>query len=77
MTEPRPLAITSYFAAVDDPRLERTKAHALLDMIVIAICAVICGADGWVAATLGAIDGCGVGGSRANPERGDDHRATV
>lgn len=43
------LAISSYFAAVDDPRVERTKSHALLDIIIITICAVICGADGWVA----------------------------
>jgi predicted transposase YbfD/YdcC len=35
------------FAAVDDPRVERTKEHLLLDIIVIAICAVICGADAW------------------------------
>lgn len=49
MTEPRTLAITPYFADVDDPRVDRTKAHALLDIIVIAIGAVICGADGWVA----------------------------
>jgi predicted transposase YbfD/YdcC len=48
MTELRPLAITSYFADVDDPRIDRTKAHSLLDIIIIAICAVICGADGWV-----------------------------
>jgi predicted transposase YbfD/YdcC len=35
------------FAAVDDPRVERTKDHLLLDIIVMAICAVICGADAW------------------------------
>jgi predicted transposase YbfD/YdcC len=35
------------FAAVEDPRVERTKQHLLLDIIVIAICAVICGADAW------------------------------
>jgi predicted transposase YbfD/YdcC len=28
--------------------VERTKEYALLDIIVIAICAVICGADDWV-----------------------------
>lgn len=36
------------FAALEDPRVERTKAHQLLDIITIAICAVICGADDWV-----------------------------
>jgi predicted transposase YbfD/YdcC len=36
------------FAGLDDPRVERTKLHQLLDVITIAICAVICGADDWV-----------------------------
>ncbi len=35
------------FAALQDPRVERTKLHQLLDIITIAICAVICGADDW------------------------------
>ncbi|HSH79024.1 MAG TPA: ISAs1 family transposase [Herpetosiphonaceae bacterium] len=41
-------SLPTHFAALDDPRIERTKHHALLDIIVIAICAVICGADSWV-----------------------------
>ena len=45
----RPLAIGAYFAAVKDPRVERTRDHTLLDIIVIAIAACICGADGWAA----------------------------
>jgi predicted transposase YbfD/YdcC len=40
--------IQVYFAEVSDPRVERTKLHLLLDILVIAICAVICGADSWV-----------------------------
>ena len=44
----RDLAIGRYFANITDPRIERTKDHTLLDIIIIAICAVICGADGWV-----------------------------
>ena len=39
--------LTDCFADVEDPRVDRTD-HDLLDIIVIAICAVICGADGWV-----------------------------
>lgn len=35
------------FAELPDPRIERKKLHALLDIVVIAICAVICGAEGW------------------------------
>lgn len=37
-----------YLGDLDDPRIDRTKLHSLLDIIVIAICAVICGADSWV-----------------------------
>src|SRR5215203_4408365 len=44
----RDLAIGRYFANITDPRIERTKDHMLLDIIIIAIAAVICGADGWV-----------------------------
>ncbi len=40
--------LPTHFAALDDPRMERTRHHALLDIIVIAVCAVICGADSWV-----------------------------
>jgi predicted transposase YbfD/YdcC len=36
------------FAALDDPRVERTKDHHLLDILTIALCAVLCGADNWV-----------------------------
>jgi predicted transposase YbfD/YdcC len=41
-------AIEVHFSKVSDPRVERTKEHKLIDMIAIAICAVICGAEGWV-----------------------------
>lgn len=34
---------------VEDPPIERTKRHQLIDVITIAICAVICEADSWVA----------------------------
>ena len=49
MAEPSSLSITEHFAPVEDPRIERTKRHKLIDIIVIAICAVICGAEDWVA----------------------------
>ena len=41
-------SIRKHFAQVKDPRVERTRQHNLLDIISIAICAVICGADDWV-----------------------------
>jgi predicted transposase YbfD/YdcC len=40
--------IETLFAEVEDPRVERTKRHRLRDIIILAICGVICGADGWV-----------------------------
>jgi predicted transposase YbfD/YdcC len=39
--------LLDHLAGLTDPRLERTKRHDLLDILAIAICAVICGADGW------------------------------
>jgi hypothetical protein len=41
-------AIEEHFGKVSDPRVERTKEYRLIDIIVIAICAVICGAECWV-----------------------------
>jgi predicted transposase YbfD/YdcC len=38
-----------YFATLTDPRCSNApnSRHQLMDMLVIAVCAVICGADGW------------------------------
>lgn len=41
--------IAKYFAELKDPRVERTREHKLLDIVVIAICGVICGCDDWEA----------------------------
>jgi predicted transposase YbfD/YdcC len=38
--------ICGYFAHLTDPRSAKAR-HGLLDILVIAICAVICGAEGW------------------------------
>lgn len=48
MTTEASLTVQTHFAGLDDPRVERTKLHPLLDIVTIALCAVICGADGWV-----------------------------
>ena len=42
------LTIQKHFEALKDPRITKKTSHKLIDIIVIAICAVICGADGWV-----------------------------
>lgn len=43
----RPLP--DHFADLPDPRTGRATRHRLLDLVTIAVCAVVCGADGWVA----------------------------
>ena len=35
--------LRDYFSSLDDPRIERNKGDLLQDIIVIAICGVICG----------------------------------
>ncbi len=43
-------SIEDHFGSLPDPRrVDCRTPHKLLDIIVIAICAVICGADSWVA----------------------------
>ena len=39
------ISFVKYFADLPDPRADRTKWHRLDDILVIALCAVICGAD--------------------------------
>jgi predicted transposase YbfD/YdcC len=40
-------SIKKHFASLPDPRSGNATQHLLLDIVVIAICATICGADGW------------------------------
>ena len=42
-------SVSRHFADLTDPRVERTREHRLVDIITIALCAVLCGADDWVA----------------------------
>lgn len=37
-----------FFQNLADPRVDRTKRHQLLDIVVIAVAASVCGADNWV-----------------------------
>ena len=43
-----PCGLLRAFDQLKDPRVNRTKRHSLGDILAIAICGVICGADGWV-----------------------------
>lgn len=40
-------ALTEHFAALEDPRAEHLTDHRLVDIVIIAICGVICGAETW------------------------------
>lgn len=42
-------SIIRHFADIPDPRIDRRKRHKLSDIFFITLCAVICGADDWVA----------------------------
>ena len=48
MEKERSAPVMDHFQDLEDPRIERSKQHGLLDILAIAICAVICGADSWV-----------------------------
>jgi len=41
------ISVQRYFARLRDPRINRRKRHLLIDIIVIALCGVICGANDW------------------------------
>ena len=41
------ITIGENFKEIEDPRINRTKLHNLMDIITIAICAVICGSETW------------------------------
>jgi predicted transposase YbfD/YdcC len=47
MEEKISAGVEQYFSDLEDPRVDRTKLHKLVDILVIAICAVIAGADNW------------------------------
>lgn len=39
-------SIGSYFQSLSDPRHRRNRKHLLVDIVVIAVCALVCGSDG-------------------------------
>jgi predicted transposase YbfD/YdcC len=49
MEEQRSAALLEHFRELADPRIDRHKEHKLIDVLVIAICAILCGANDWVA----------------------------
>lgn len=39
--------LTECMSVIDDPQVERTRQHELLDILVLLVLAVMCGAEGW------------------------------
>lgn len=37
----------THFSVIEDPRIERCKKHALIDILFLSVCAVLTGAEGW------------------------------
>ncbi len=46
--------ISEHLGEIKDPRIGNAIRHILIDIVVIAICAVTCGADGWSSVALAA-----------------------
>jgi predicted transposase YbfD/YdcC len=44
-TQPPKLSLIEHFQSITDPRVNRTKEHDLIDLLVIAICTLICGGE--------------------------------
>jgi predicted transposase YbfD/YdcC len=40
-------SVAQHFGGLNDPRRDKGRLHNLCDMIAIALCAVICGAESW------------------------------
>jgi DDE_Tnp_1-associated len=49
MEEKRTAALMDHFSRLEEPRIDRHKEHKLIDILVIAICAILWGANDWVA----------------------------
>src|SRR5919206_1077379 len=47
MADPVNTSIVEHFRTLEDPRIERTKKHLLLDILVIALCTLLSGGEGF------------------------------
>lgn len=45
MKSPSIISLAEHFAELEDPRVERTRVHPLINIVLIGLCAVICGAQ--------------------------------
>ena len=44
----RPESLMFHLSAIEDPRIDRTKEHLLIDILMISVCAMLCGAESFV-----------------------------
>jgi predicted transposase YbfD/YdcC len=42
---PDPISLVDHFRSLPDPRIDRTRRHELLDILVISICTLLCGGE--------------------------------
>ena len=45
MSQGKASTLFEHLSTIEDPRVERTRWHKLIDILVIAVCATICGAE--------------------------------
>ncbi len=48
MSSPSISLLKSHFESLDDPRVQHSIDHLLIDIVMITICAVVCGAESWI-----------------------------
>ena len=48
MHEEKQNDLVSHFSDLEDPRERQNQEHQFMDILIIAICAAVCGADDWV-----------------------------
>src|SRR5262249_16040779 len=47
MAEPVNVSIVEHFQSLEDPRIERSKKYRLIDILVIALCTLLSGGEGF------------------------------
>src|SRR5918999_1434989 len=63
-------SFVEHFSALQDPRIERKKHHALMDILVLIVCAVASGAEGWEGIAEFGHSSAGVAAAIHSPENG-------
>ncbi len=48
MATGQPVSLAEVFSVITDPRVKGLSAHDLVEMLVVAVCAILCGADNFV-----------------------------